>query len=414
MGATRMLKVLALALLVPLAGCLGGDDGTSDGLPTSPTDDDRPAFTKEEAATVFSGAASSLTADDGPTRVAVKFRADAMNASEPEYAEMSGLFDREKGLVVFAIKGQAAEGMEGNPFATPGSALVLGQVWKTAFFGSSTQIVGTYNESAEPPSNLTDVSGPAMPGSGESEEGFDEGEFLKFLGNPTASGIANAEPVIHDRKPALKITFSQVEEGATVTGEAVVVMGPPARLAYVAGTIKDPDAENGYERDATFRVDVTYEDAATHELESTLERLEVMTFAGNGGGFNPFGGGEPADTFTVQPSHSAVSIPLADVEARVVEQSGFGGDPNAEPTLVLALEAGSAENADVAVAFTDADADGKVSAGDFLKLDVKNPEKSYTVQLKDEKTGVVLLPGFGLALGLLALAGVALAARRSR
>lgn len=413
MGPFRFAATLALLLALPLAGCIGGDDGTG---PTSPTDDNLPAFSKAEAAIAFHDAASSLTSDTGPARMSITFRADALNSTGNEFAEMDGLFDRAKGLVVFSVEGEVAEsGSESNPFAKPGEALVLAQVWKTTLFGSTTQLLGLYNESAEPPTNMSDVSGPSTPGGG-SGQAFDEGDFLKFLGSPAADGIRSVEPTVHEGKPGMKITFSDTQGSVTVRGEAIVTITPAAtRLALVTGTIRDPEAEDRYARDATFRVDFDYDAAATHALEATVERLEVLTYAGNGGGFGgAFGGGAPADTWTIQPSHSSVSVPLAEIEARISESSGFGGDPTAEPALVLALEAGSAENADVKATFTDADGNGKVSAGDSVKLETKNPDKSFTVQLFDEKTGVVLMPGFGLLAGLAALGALAVAGRRAR
>lgn len=93
-----------------------------------------------------------------------------------------------------------------------------------------------------------------------------------------------------------------------------------------------------------------------------------------------------ATTWTVVSDVPAL-VDLEDAQLRVFDRGDAGEET---PRLALSLADGAAENAQLALAFVDADADGKVSAGDTFTVEVKSARDSVydvDVRLTDLTTG---------------------------
>lgn len=414
---------LFLALIVPaLAGCVQDSPPAGDAPPTSDggnggTPPPPGSVTKEDAFANFQDAMSSLDSPtDGPKRFAATVQAEAANSTENW--EMRFLVDANEGRMIVHMKGKAPEG----PGAMMGDEFIGGQIWKTSFFGSAAFLIGTYNESAEPPTNLGDYQG--APGTDGGSFASPE-EFFGMVKQAAKDDLKSERVITHQGKPALELIFERTEGSATIKA-TIIVWTDPLRPARFDVTMRDPDAEDDVQRDGRLVVDFSYDADATHPWEPALVRAETMTLLTANdtqsafGGFGSFGGDSEssAKTFTVQPSKQPGLVPLAEVEARVFESGEQPGQGAA--VLTLPLEQGTAENEDVRVTFQDKDGDGRVSPGDVLTLEPKGANSEdesgfgsgYTVGFYDETTKVFLAPGAGLLGALVALAVVAVGLRR--
>lgn len=124
------------------------------------------------------------------------------------------------------------------------------------------------------------------------------------------------------------------------------------------------------------------EEAAKMRREATMAFVDVQRLDADRAQANVTN----ATTWTVL-GEGAPVVALAQAELRVFDMGDAGEET---PRLALPLSRGNASNADVALAYVDADGDGKVSAGDTISFTVTRARQDvydYDLRLTDTTTG---------------------------
>lgn len=394
--------VAALVAMAGLAGCAeqpGTDGGLDEGA---------------EARTAYQNAVSLF--DEGPSeadRVAVSL--SVTGGESP--GSMETLFAAEKSLLVMTMEGAFADdsmSMQGDM-----AEMLVGQVHKSTFFGiPDTGVLGFYNESQEPPEGFTSADTDPEASGGPGEDGetspfTDPDALFDTLDEAPENATFSSSQITYDGEPALEIRAEWTENGTTYD-VSVVVLTETEQLVRVEG-----EATGGEEGDHSFEMDVAYGDDATHPQEEALFRAETMIFSQ--GEPDPFSGQQSGSSdgttnHTIQPSQNPGTIALGELSVLAVPdaQEGDSQGPT-PPALTLSADEGTTENEDVRLTYEDADGDGMVSPGDEIVLEDLNTsdEATFTVELRDEETGLRLAPGPGLVLGVLVLGAAALVRRRA-
>ena len=402
----RVILLTLVAAAVALAGCgandgAGNNTGGGNGQPESPPQQ----ISESQAQQLLADAGENMPERFGMTAVVSKAGA--------EVVRMTGAVDNASGESYFDIKmdpsvfQDEAGGSESEELA---STLANG----FAFYATRTGIVYVVNDTAF-----------AFPASESGEDSFvpspEESPFGQFLDPEEAFGdfgdnvtVHSVRPITHKGKAAYEIQASIQNEDDGLSNATVVVYRDPARLARIEGDIpmeEDDELSGGHAV-----VELLYDDEVSIDVPERAKRAAALQY--DGGGFS-FGGDEGPKTWTFKASGG---IPLAEVEVQVKDaaaaaQAGEEGSLDSlskAPTLwSMKLSEGTKTQGGVTLTFTDADGDGKVSAGDTLRIEGQD-ENGMEPQavLYDTKTGTYVVPGAGLALLALALAGAALVLRR--
>jgi hypothetical protein len=174
--------------------------------------------------------------------------------------------------------------------------------------------------------------------------------------------------------------------------------------------MEDEDGDDTF-AGAVLAIDMLYDDEVELVVPAGLERALGLRWESNRESFGGFGFGEEdeeqgPEVWTFQ---SSGGIALSEVLAEVGMPSSPG--ESVEPEWTMPLSEGSKTEGGVTLAFEDVDGDGTVSVGDTLTI--TRDENSYAaVTLMDTVSGYRIVPGLGVLFAALALAGVALLARR--
>lgn len=178
---------------------------------------------------------------------------------------------------------------------------------------------------------------------------------------------------------AIEVRFATTGEDAA-TGRAILFQSPP-RVAFLEATLQP---EEGGERSAfdgaTMAVDVLYGDDAPGIPEKARRALAL--------GYAEARAGKGA-TWTFARDGA---VPLAEIEVHALDAQAEADSPAQKPSLVsMGLDEGSASASGVTLTFDDVDADGLVSQGDKLRIEVADDaERAPQVVLKDTTTGDVV------------------------
>lgn len=404
---STFLIVFALLTIAPMSGCLT-DDGGDGGAP--------PAMTESEARAAFTQALSTLEsppdAEEAPAKLSMRVEAQAVNATEPQSFAMGGYLDTDAGILIFDMSMESTGSEDEGGFFTMPSNLTFAQVGRTSIVGSNGTFTSAYNDSAEPPTSLNALEDEEDQAPGSTGSGFpNPADLLDEVREAEATGNATLthEPTTYEGKDAVRIhvTFDNGTESGELT--AMVWLEPTTLPAYIELEARNATAEDPLQRHATIRFDFGYGDTATHPDLQALLRLEALTYMAEED--TTMMGGEDGPTeHTIQPSINPGLVPLEDVTLRATNGSS---SEDGGAVLELPLEEGTTANAHVRLTYTDVDDDGHVSPGDTLKLEpLSDDGDQWTLSLHDEVTGYTI-PGPGVLLALLGVAGAALTRRRA-
>ncbi|HWH08493.1 MAG TPA: hypothetical protein VNX21_04780, partial [Candidatus Thermoplasmatota archaeon] len=262
----------------------------------------------------------------------------------------------------------------------------------------------------------------AFPASESGEQSFvpspEDSPFGQFLDPTEAFGdlgdnvtVNEVRPITHKGKAAYEMDVALHGEDDSLHNVTIVMYRDPARLARLEGDIPAGEGEDDELGGGHAIVEMSYDGDVEMEVPERAKRAAGLRY--DGGGFS-FGGDEPK-TWTFK---GGAGIPLAEVEAQVKDiAEATGEDPEglskAPTRWSMKLSEGTKTQDGVTLAFTDADGDGKVSAGDTLRIEGADEDgMPPQVVLYDAKTGTYVVPGAGLLLAGLALAAAALLLRR--
>ena len=403
----RVFLLTLLAAAVALAGCSTNDGAGGDGNSTggSGTTESPPQqITESQAQQLLADAGENMPERFGMTAIVSKGGA--------EVVRMTGAVDNASGESYFDVKMDPSVFSDESGGDSEEIAATLANGF--SFYATPDGMVYVINDTAF-----------AFPGSESGEESFvptpEESPFGQFLDPEEAFGdfgdnvtVHSVRPITHKGKAAYEIQASMGGEDDTLSNATVVVYSDPARLARIEGDIPaDEDEELGGGHAV---VEMLYDNEVTLTVPERAKRAAALQY--DGGGFS-FGGDDEPKTWTFKASGG---IPLAEVEAQVKDAAAAAeaGDEGSLDSLSKApalwsmtLSEGTKTQDGVTLTFTDADGDGRVSAGDTLRIEGQGADGSEPqVVLYDTKTGTYVIPGAGLALLALALAGVALVLRR--
>ncbi len=433
-----MLCVLLLTSL--LAGCATVTDEAADGIGDDAGEDGADAdaprgpTSEAEARRTFQMAMKGLNPGEEadanvspPDRFAFVFELRASEDGEEFTSEMSFFMDNPADIMIMEMSGEAfqdettsSSGMGMGGVMSDGS-FVMARYHKTTFFGSTDSLAAFYNESAEPVDDWDDLEEDAVPSSvgdeSDEEQSFsDPMGFLEEMDDPPLDAEVTYRSTTYNGDPAVEIHLSYDNATETVDMTATILLDPPFEgtdgplPAQLEVTFTDKTAGNGTGT-GTLLYTFSYADQADHDLLEPLARAESLTFSDQSSMEGMFGFGSDGQatnrSWTIKPAKNSGSVPLAEVEARLVSQA------TDEPLLAMPLEEGTAETSDLRLTYTDADGDGHVSEGDeILVEELSNETGGYTLQLYDEETGLAVTPGIGLWAALVGVTASALILRR--
>lgn len=444
---STVLILSALLLTVFLAGCATVTDpaaeqpGGGDASIPAPSTEGEARQTFVDAFRAITGDANATQPSDGPDRMSFSVEISDVDTGRTQ-ASMGFLMDTVDSIMLMSMSGEAFTGDTGDPEGAMmmdgifgDDSFVIASYHKTTFFGSTDKLSGFYNESAEPIEDwddAKDASDPDTSGDEDEEGGEDPTDPMSFLEDlqeipPNAS--FSFEETTYQGDAALEVHLAYENATGSVDMTVVLLLDPPFEgiedplPARIEATFHDTTAEEDDASNGKMIFEFGYEDGATHEMLAGIERAESLVFTNTSAMEDAFGGFETGDgadqsdessgeTFTIQPALNAGTVPLTEVEARLVEDArGFEeGNANTSTLLTLPLEDETVEDDQLRLTYTDTDGDGHVSEGDTIRIEeLSNETASYRLQLYDEETGLAVTPGMGLwaALGVLALAAVA-------
>lgn len=393
----RVLLVTVLLAAVTLAGC---QEAANDLVDDSP-----PAqVTNEEARAMLVGASASL-----PDRYGMKVTVTKGGA---ELMSLTGAFDNTTRESYFEMKADPAVFADsaGQGEEADLSAFADG----ISFFASDAGVVYLVNDTAF-----------VFPAGEEGESSFvpdpEDSPFGQFLDPSEAFGqfdegvtIHSVEPITHKGKAAYQIQATIVDEEEMATNATIVMYANPNRLARIEGDIP-ADGEDETFAGSRAVAEVLYDDEITITIPEKAQRAAGLQYTG--GGFDFSGGEDTSKTWSFTQSRG---LDLAQIEAQVKDVSQMGDESGRSldavskaPTLwAMKLSDRTRTEGGVTLTFTDADGDGKVSAGDTLLIEGQDESGiPPQVVLYDTVTQTYVVPGFGL-LALLAALGLVATLRR--
>lgn len=329
----RLLLVL-LSISVALAGCAdNADPADDDGTNTTPGAPAAAPMTDDAARDLVEQALS-----DTPERYGFALTATRGGS---ELLRADATFDNATGRSHLAIVGQAAAFA---PLRLPEEGLSI------------------YNSPEGAIYRIGDVA-VVQAAAVEQLKGIVPAQLLTPQSLLAAQGanltVTGVQATTWDGEPAIRIAYQLVEDEGTVVGTATLLQ-EPARLVQLEATLPEDDRA-GALSGATFVADIHYGDDAPAFPEDAPRLL------GLGYAMRPTGGNGDA-TWTFRHSQG---IPLADVT--VLAQDASESSPSVAETPVafqMTLADGSKSEQGVTLTFTDADADGALSQGDTLAIDV--------------------------------------------
>lgn len=409
-----MRRALLLALLTSLvlAGCstdTGTGDGNDDGQDGGTGGNSQP-LTQAQAQSLLSQAGSSM-----PDRYGMDV---TMTKAGAEVLTMNGAFDNATGEAYIRVT------MDPTVLQTPGDD-TGGFEEAAALFAQGFALYTTRGGTVY----IVNDTAFTFPASESGEDSFipspDESPFGEFLKPDEAFGeldenvtIHSVRSITHKGKAAAEIEATLRGDEDETTNATIIVYRSPARLARISADL--PQTSEDGEADplggAHAVVDLLYDSEVEIEVPERATRAAGLLYKSDGS-FGGFGGSGGPTTWTFQ---NAGGIPLAEVEVQAKDVSSMGEEQGSldalaqAPTLwTMKLSEGTHTDGGVTVTFTDTDGDGKVSPGDTLSYSGED-ENGMPPQLVlyDTVSGTYVVPGAGLLLAALALAGVALLLRR--
>lgn len=407
-----MRRALLLALLTSLvlAGCTT-DTGTGDGSGDGGTGaGSSQPLTQAQAQSLLSEAGSGM-----PDRYGMDM---TMTKAGAEVLTMKGAFDNATGEAYIRIT------MDPTVLQTPGDDSA-GFDQAAALFAQGFALYMTTGGTVY----IVNDTAFTFPASESGENSFvpspDDSPFGEFLKPDEAFGeldenvtIHSVRPITHKGKAAAEIEATLRGDENESTNATIIVYRDPARLARISSDL--PQTSDDGEADplggAHAVVDLLYDSEVEITVPERATRAAGLLYKSDGS-FGGFGGSGGPTTWTFQ---NAGGIPLADVEVQAKDVSAMGEEQGSldalaqAPTLwSMTLSDGTRTEGGVTVTFTDADGDGKVGPGDTLSYSGED-ENGMPPQLVlyDTVSGTYVVPGPGLFLAALALAGVALLLRR--
>jgi hypothetical protein len=390
----RILVLIVLAALA--AGCTssnnGGGNGTDNGGASPP-----PQMSTSEARTLLAGAAEM------PDRFGMVM---ALTANGTEMVSVKGAFDNRTGESYFEMKGDPAAfgedaGEAGAQYLQNGIGIYTtkeGSLYLangTAFVFPPGDSEGGFVPSPEegPLSQFTDPVG----------------TFADFDDNTT---VHSATPIVHKGKPAMRLVVTTAHEGEDMNA-TVIVWTSPQRLARIETTLP-PEAgdEASPLANALATIDFSYDNDVAVTIPPAAKRALGLAYKSNA---SPFSGNDGPVVWTFQ---TGGGIALGDVEVHVKDASVMDGSSESGMDFAsiptkwsMKLSDKTKTEGGVTIAFDDKDGDGKVSANDTLTITSSGNEPPTAV-LYDTVTKTYVVPGFGVALLVGALAALALLRRR--
>lgn len=402
----RVFLLTLVAAALALAGCstndgggAGGDGPGGNGTTESPPQQ----ITEAQAQQLLEDAGDNMPERFGMVVTVTK--------SGAEVVRMTGAVDNASGESYFDIK------MDPSVFEQEAGdaeelAASIGEGF--AFYATPEGVVYIVNDTAF-----------AFPASESGEDSFvpspEESPFGQFMDPTEAFGdlgdnvtVHSVRPITHKGKAAYEVQASIQDEEDDLSNATIVVYREPARLARIEGDIPMDEEDSDQLAGGRAVLEMLYENEVQIDVPERAKRAAGLRY--DGGGFS-FGADDGPKTWTFQ---GGAGIPLAEVEAQVKDVTAAGGEDSSldslskAPTLwSMKLSEGTKTQGGVTLTFTDADGDAKVSAGDTLRIEGEDANgMPAQVVLFDAKTGTYVVPGAGLALAALALAGAALVLRR--
>lgn len=399
---TRLL-LFALAAMV-LAGCTdagpGGDTGgTIDQSPLT-TEQGKDLLSRVEASPPEKFGLEATFSKDGKDTLTLE-----------------GAVDNASGIMLMTIK------MDPSFLADAGGGFGEGMAESMAgafadglsFYVTKTSVVYMMNGTAF-------VFPPSESGQNSFTPTGEQNPFDDFLTDPTqlvGEGlddnvtIESVTPTMFRGQAAVAIKGTTRQDEGAPANVTITVFREPARLAKIEADLPE-DASDGTDPFSGGRLvmELYYDGDVKLDPSPAIARAAGLRYSSDA-----MTGGSDTITWTFQ---AASGIALTEVEAQVKDAGAMGsGDMgptslSSAPTLwSMSLSEGAMSKDGVTLTFTDADGDGKVSAGDTLQV-VTSSDASGVPQvvLYDTVTGTYVVPAPALVLALLALAGVAALLRR--
>ena len=394
----RFLLLVFLAAAVALAGCQEAANDLTDNEDAPPAQ-----VTNEQARAMLTEAGQNM-----PDKFGMKM---SLTKNGQELMAMDGAFDNTTETAYMEIKVDPAiadQGGEDGGDAEDLAALVQNGL---TLYMTPEGVVYIINDTAF-----------AFPAGEEGEDSFvpspEETPFGEFLDPTEAFGdidenvtVTSVRPITYKGKAAYEIQATLRGEEDEATNGTFTVYASPKRLAKIEADMPEGEDASDPLSGGHAVVDLLYDDEVDIKVPERATRAAALRY--DGGGFDFGGGSDDGKTWTFQASPG--TVPLGEVEAQVKDVSSMGdeaGGPDSfsrAPTLwSMKLTEGTKTQDGVTLTFTDADNDGKVSMGDTLRITGEDANgMPPQVALYDTKTGTYVIPGAGLLLVALALAGAA-------
>lgn len=402
----RSLLVL-LAFSVAFAGCATSDPAPGDDNGQPPTGNAPAATSPEEARNLLRQASGSPPDQFGMRATLTSQAGQALfyangtfdNATRSSYVEMRG--DTETLGTVF----QGQPGFS-DVFGAGFAMYVKGDVAMYVMNGTALVF----------PNASDDGAAGALPSPQDGPMGsfLDPAMLLGVLAEENVT-VNSATPTVHRGKPALQVSVTRNDDGRAQNATAIVYTSP-ARIARFEGTLPTDEASPADPTyGARFAVDFLYDGEVNLAVPEGVARAAGLAYDTDR---DLFSFGEPAKSFTwtflVDGGVAVEDVEIQIKDAAVGSSEDVRGMADVPTLWSMRLDEGTKTQDGVTLTFTDADADGEVSQGDTLRVDMENPEEAPTVVLLDTKTGIYVVPGPGALLGLAALGVAALVLRRRR
>lgn len=392
----RTILLVSLLASLVLAGCAsnGGDAGGP--LASTP-------LTTTEARSLLASAGDNMPDRYGMTMTVTKGSAEVMR--------MAGAFDN--------ATGEAYMDVTMDPAAFP--EMSGGMEGMDALFANGFAVYTTSDGNAYI-INDTVFTFPADDSDSSFVPSPDESPFGEFMDPGSAFGdlgenvtVHSVTPITHKGKAAAQIVATVQDEDAEMTNATIIVYRDPVRLARISGEIPASDDDDDDDPDplagGLATVDLAYDDEVDIAIPQKAKRAIGLRYTSDATGFGGFGDSDGPTTWTF---NGSAGIALGEVEARVKDPEGMGGEESGVDTLSKAetlwsmkLSEGTKTQDGLTLTFDDADGDGKVSPGDTLVIAAGDDAPPPQVVLFDTVTGVHVVPGAGVLLVALALAAAA-------
>lgn len=394
--ATRPLLLVLLAAVL-MAGCAanpGPDDARDDGPPAPMSGEQARTLLAEAARNTPEQFATDMRITRG-TEELVAFKASFDNRTDRTYVELKG--------DAAALGGSMAGGEQFAALLAQGLSLYHTPEGSLYLVNGTAYVFPPEDKSQEEPSSF--VPSPSEGPLGALLTGDD---LLGALGASNLT-VTSVTPTLYRGEPAVEVVATRVERNETIFTK-IVLFTQPARVARIETTLPaDPENPTDPLAGATLAGDLYYNNELALAPPPATTRALGLAYSTGQPDF--FGGGGGNLTWTFRASEG---IALSEVEVHVKAATQDGGmDLASLPTAwAMPLSEGTRTHEGVTLAFTDADADGKVSAGDTLVASTDDDTVMPPILLHDRVTGTYVIPGPGLLLAGFALGVAALLARR--